>query len=109
MSWTFTRGLITYVHNSFRSEEVVIDRIATGWEHLTIQISHRSNNSKTYTTLYTDFRIQLFSEICDISSHFATLTHEAQFLQIMSNSKHYRCASRAMYSILNRRRYNMLR
>ena len=30
-------GLITYVHNSFRSEEVLIDRIATGWEHLTIQ------------------------------------------------------------------------
>ena len=42
-------GLITYVHNSFRSEDVVIDRIATGWEHLTIQISHRSDNSKTYT------------------------------------------------------------
>ena len=60
-------------------------------------------------TLYTDIRIQLFSEICDISSHFATLTHEAQFLQIMSNSKYYRCASRAMYSILNRRRCNMLR
>ena len=57
-------------------------------------------------TLYTDIRIQLFSEICDISSHFATLTHEAQFLQIMSNSKYYRCASRG---ILNRRRCNMLR
>ena len=42
-------GLITYVHNSFRSEEVVIDRIATGWEQLTIQISHCSDNSKTYT------------------------------------------------------------
>ena len=49
-------------------------------------------------TLYTDIRIQLFSEICDISSHFATLTHEDQFLQIMSNPKYYRCASRAMYS-----------
>ena len=60
-------------------------------------------------TLYTDIRIQLFSEICDISSHFATLTHEAKFLQIMSNPKYYRCASRAMYSILNRRRCNMLR
>ena len=42
-------GLITYVHNSFRSEEVVINRIATGWEHCTIQISNRSDNSKTYT------------------------------------------------------------
>ena len=42
-------GLITYVHNSFRSEEVVINQIAAGWEHLTIQISHRSDNSKTYT------------------------------------------------------------
>ena len=28
--------VLTYVHNSFRSEEVVINRIATGWEHLTI-------------------------------------------------------------------------
>ena len=49
-------------------------------------------------TLYTDIRIQLFSEICDISCHIATFTHEAQFLQIMSNPKYNRCASRAMYS-----------
>ena len=42
-------GLITYVHNSFRSEEVVINRIATGLEHLTIQISHRSDNFETFT------------------------------------------------------------
>ena len=60
-------------------------------------------------TLY--IRIQLFSEICDISSLFATLTHEAQFLQIMSNSKYYRYAHPGLctYSILNRRRCNMLR
>ena len=55
-------GLITYVHNSFRSEEVVINRIATGWEHLTIQISHRSDNSKTYTisNVYRPLELDLF-------------------------------------------------
>ena len=43
-------GLITYVHvhDTFRSEEVHIDQIATGWEYLTVQISHRKPNSKKY-------------------------------------------------------------
>ena len=35
-------GLITYVHDTFRSEEVHIDQIAT------VQISHRKTNSKKY-------------------------------------------------------------
>ena len=37
-------GLITYVHEMFRSEEVIIDQTATGWEHLTVQISHCKPN-----------------------------------------------------------------
>ena len=41
-------GLITYVHEMFRSEEVIIDQTATGWEHLTVQISHCKPNSKKY-------------------------------------------------------------
>ena len=41
-------GLITYVHEMFRSEEVIIDQTATGWEHLTVQISHWKPNSKKY-------------------------------------------------------------
>ena len=40
--------LWSYVHEMFRSKEVIIDKIATGWEHLTVQISHRKPNSKTY-------------------------------------------------------------
>ena len=38
--------VITYVHEMFRSEEVIIDQTATGWEHLTVQISHCKPNSK---------------------------------------------------------------
>ena len=49
-------------------------------------------------TLYTDIHIQLYLEICNISSHFI-MRHEAQFLQIMSKPKYYRCAFRVMYNI----------
>ena len=62
--------------------------------------------------LYTDIRDQLFVEICDIShitSHFQTLTLDDQFLKIMPDPQYYRCASRAMYNILNRRRCTLLR
>ena len=39
-------GLITYVHDSFKSEKVHIDQITTGWEHLTVEISHNTQNAK---------------------------------------------------------------
>ena len=61
-----------------------------------------------YCTLYTDIRAQMFTEISEISCHFATLTVDDQFLQIMSNVQYYRAASRAMCNILNRRRCYML-
>ena len=61
-----------------------------------------------HCTLYTDIRDQLFIEICDITSHFQTLTPDDQFLMIMSDPQYYRCASRAMCNILNRRRCTML-
>ena len=41
-------GLITYVHNSFKSNEININYDATGWEHLTIEISYNSPNAKKY-------------------------------------------------------------
>ena len=41
-------GLITYVHNSFKSNEININQDATGWEHLTIEISYNSPNAKKY-------------------------------------------------------------
>ena len=59
--------------------------------------------------LYTDIRDQLFIEICDITSYFQTLTPDVQFLMIMSNPQYYRCASRAMYNMLNRRRCTISR
>ena len=39
-------GLITYVHDTFKSEEINIDQITTGWEQLTVEISHRTQNAK---------------------------------------------------------------
>ena len=62
-----------------------------------------------WCSLYTDIRDQLFKEICDISSYFPALIQDEPFIQIMSNPLYYRCASRAMYNILNRRRCSMLR
>ena len=41
-------GLITYVHDSFKSEKVHIDQITTGWEHLTVEVSHNTQNAKKY-------------------------------------------------------------
>ena len=43
-----------------------------------------------HCTLYTDIRDQLFIEICDITSHFQTLTPDDQFLKIMSDPQYYR-------------------
>ena len=41
-------SLITYVHDSFKSEKVHIDQITTGWEHLTVEVSHNTQNAKKY-------------------------------------------------------------
>ena len=42
-------GLITYVHDTFRSDEVYhIDQITTGWEQLTVEISHNTPGAKKY-------------------------------------------------------------
>ena len=62
-----------------------------------------------HCSLYVDIRIQLFTEISNISDHFPTLPTDVQFLQIMSNPLYYRSASRAMHNILSRRRCSMLR
>ena len=39
-------GLITYVHETFRSDEVHIDQITTGWEQLTVEISQNTPGAK---------------------------------------------------------------
>ena len=73
-------------------------------------LSEINNLILSYLILYTNIRDQLFIEICDrpITSHFQTLTPDDQLLMIMSDPQYYRCASRAMYNILNRRRCTML-
>ena len=45
-------GLITYVHDSSKSEKVHIDQITTGWEHLTVEVSHNTQNAKKYIISY---------------------------------------------------------
>ena len=47
-------GLITYVHETYRSEEISINLDATGWEYLSIEISHNSRNVNKYllTNIY---------------------------------------------------------
>ena len=61
-----------------------------------------------HCTLYSDIWDQLFMEICDMTSHFQTLTPDDQFLMIVSDPQYYSCASRDMSNILNRRRCTML-
>ena len=39
-------GLISYVHDTFRSDEVHIDQITTGWEQLTVEISQNTPGAK---------------------------------------------------------------
>ena len=41
-------GLITYVHETYRSEEITINLDATGWEYLRIEISLNSRNAIKY-------------------------------------------------------------
>ena len=61
-----------------------------------------------HCSLYVDIRIQLLTEINNISDHFPTLSTDVQFVQIMSNPQYYRSASRAMHNILSRWRCTML-
>ena len=53
----FHCGLITYVHISFKSNEININYDATGWEHLTIEISYNSPNAKKiWCRIFTDLQ-----------------------------------------------------
>lgn len=58
---------------------------------------------------YDDIRMQLMSTICDRDAQFDSYTIEEQFIQLMSNHIYYKTVSKAMYSILNKRRYIMAR
>ena len=44
-------SIITYVHDTFKSEEVHIHQIATDWEHLTVEVSHNIQHTKKYYLL----------------------------------------------------------
>ena len=42
-------GLITYVHEQFNCNEILINQPANGWEYLCVEISHHKPNSKKNT------------------------------------------------------------
>ena len=39
-------GLIIYIHETFLSQEVIIENVDTSWDYLSVQISHSFSNSK---------------------------------------------------------------
>ena len=41
-------GLLIYVHEDFKWNELIINQMTTGWEYLSIEISHNSPNSRKY-------------------------------------------------------------
>ena len=41
-------GLIIYIHETFLSQEVIIENVNTSWDYLCVQLSHISPNSKKY-------------------------------------------------------------
>ena len=55
--------------------------------------------------MYSDIRDDLFQSICNINAEFFELTTERKFIYIMSNPDCYRVVSKALYNILNKRRY----
>jgi len=58
-----------------------------------------------FCTMYSDIRDDLFQSICNINAEFFELTTERKFIYIMSNPDCYRVVSKALYNILNKRRY----
>ena len=60
-------------------------------------------------TMYNEIREGLFVAISTIEINFRQLPINTQFLEILSNPLYYRFVSKAMYAILNKRRYAMLR
>ena len=59
--------------------------------------------------MYNEIREGLFVAISTIEINFRQLSIDTQFLEILSNPLYYRFVSKAMYAILNKRRYAMLR
>ena len=41
-------GLLIYVHEDFKCNELIINQMTTGWEYICIEISHNSPNSRKY-------------------------------------------------------------
>ena len=41
-------GLLIYVHEDYKCNELIINQMTTGWEYLCIEISHNSPNSRKY-------------------------------------------------------------
>ncbi len=58
-------------------------------------------------SLYSDIRVEYLTSICAINNDFSELSLHEKFKEIMSNPLYYKTMSKAMYHILNIRRYVM--
>lgn len=58
---------------------------------------------------YTDIRNQCFTRINELSEEFKSIPPHEQFTRMMSDSTLYTTVSKAMYNILNKRRYDLSR
>jgi len=97
-------GLITYVHEQFNCNEILINQPANGWEYLCVEISHHKPNSKKHLicNLYRppeslveelDLFISQFSSFLNLLKHtkrsnFISADFNINLLQINTN-KHF--------------------
>ena len=68
-------GLITYVHDTFRPEQVHIDQITTGWEQVTVEISQNTPGAKKYliSNIYRPLELDLDLFICEFRNFIDSL------------------------------------
>jgi len=76
-------GLIIYVHEQFKSKEIVINQENTAWDYQCIEISHHKSNSKKYLLC------NLYRIPGEIVGDINTFTDEfSAFLTSVKNLKH---------------------
>ncbi len=55
--------------------------------------------------IFDDIRCKVLEDIGNITEGFSNLSLDEQFIQIMSNPQYFKIVSKAMYNILNKKRY----
>ena len=69
-------GLIIYIHETFLSQEVIIENVNTSWDYLCVQLSHTSPNSKKYLVADIDLFTTEFSSFLRSVKH----SHSSVFI-----------------------------